>query len=87
MLPRLGPGASTEDTILRRVRSGTGNALYLGPDRFDLQFATKEVAQDVQTPSKLLSLRRFVRFLLGVADVGPFIAYQDEPNKHGVGLD
>ena len=62
------------------------NALYLGPDRFDLQFATKEVAQDVQTPSKLsmLSLRRFVRFLFGVADVGPFIAYQDDPNKHGV---
>ena len=101
VLPRLGPGASAEGTILRRIlrwseegvhmapdakhvenlanllevkgakpsptpssratgrgqrdvlellsaaeatvfRRGTGIALYLGPDRFDLQFATKE---------------------------------------------
>ena len=102
----LGPGASTEGTILRRIlrwstegvhmapdakltaaegtafRRGTGIALYLGPDRFDLQFATKELAQDMQTPSKLsmLRLRRFVPYLLGAADVGPFFAYQDEPN-------
>ena len=27
-------------------------ALCLGPDRFDLQFAMKELAQDMQTPSK-----------------------------------
>ena len=63
-------------------RRGTGIALYLGPDRFDLQFATKELAQDMQTPSKLsmLRLRRFVRYLLGAADAGPFFVYQDEPN-------
>ena len=122
VLPRLGPGASTEGTILRRIfrwssegvhmapdakhvenlasllevkgakpsptprsratgrgqrdvlelltaaeatmfRRGTGIALYLGPNRFDLQFATKELAQDMQTPSKMsmLRLRRFVR--------------------------
>ena len=42
----------------------------------------KELAQDMQTPSKLsmLRLRRFVPHLLGAADVGPFFAYQDEPN-------
>ena len=59
-----------------------GIALYLGPDRFDLQFATEELAQDMRTPSKLsmLRLRRFVRYLFGAADVGPFFAYQDEPN-------
>ena len=36
----------------------------------------------MQTPGKLsmLRLRRFVRYLLGAADVGPFFAYQDEPN-------
>ena len=28
----------------------------------------------------MLRLRRFVRYLLGAADVGPFFAYQDEPN-------
>ena len=28
----------------------------------------------------MLRLRRFVQYLFGAADVGPFIAYQDEPN-------
>ena len=62
---------AAEATVFCR---GTGIALYLGPDRFDLQFATKELAQDLQTPRKLsmLRLRRFVRYLLGAADVGPF---------------
>ena len=75
----LEPLTAAEATVFRR---GTGNALYLGPDRFDLQFATKELAQDMQMPSKfsILRLRRFVRYLLGAADVGPFFAYQDEPN-------
>ena len=31
---------AAEDTVFRR---GTGFALYLGPDRFDLQLATKEL--------------------------------------------
>ena len=53
-------------------------------NRFDLQFATKELAQDMQTPIKwsMLRLRLFVRYLLGAADLGPFFAYQQ-----GVGLD
>ena len=69
-------------------RRGTSIALYLGPDRFDMQFATKELAQDMQMPSKLsmMRLRRVVRYLLGTADVGPFFAYQSEP-KHSAGLD
>ena len=69
---------AAEATVCR----GTGIAMYLGPDRFDLKFAMKALAQDVQTPSKLsmLRLRRFVRYLLGAADVGPFFACQDEPN-------
>ena len=64
---------AAEATVFRR---GTGIALYL------LEFATKELAQDMQTPSKLsmLRLRRFVRYLLSAADVGPFFAYQDGPN-------
>ena len=70
---------AAEATVFRR---GTGIALYLGPDRFDLQFATKELAQDMQMRSKLsmMRLRRVVRYLLGTADVGPFLAYQSEPN-------
>ena len=58
-------------------RRGTGIALYFGPDRFDLHFATKGLAQDMQTPSKIsmMRLRRVVR-----ADVGPFFACQGEPN-------
>ena len=70
---------AAEGAVFRR---GTGTALCLGQDRFDLQFATKELAQDMQAPSKLsmLGLRRFVRYLLGAADVGPFFAYQDEPS-------
>ena len=57
-----------EATVFRR---GTGIALYLGPDRFDQQFATKDLAQHMQAPSKLsmLRLRRVVRHLLGAADV------------------
>ena len=42
-------------------REGMRIALYLGPDRFDLLFATKELARDMQTLSMLstLKLRRF----------------------------
>ena len=75
----LEPLTASEATVFRR---GTGIALYLGPDRFDLQFATKELAQDMQTPSKIsmIRLRRMVRYPLGAADVGPFCAYQSEPS-------
>ena len=60
---------------------GTEIISYLGPDRFDLQFATKELAQDMQTSSMLstLRLRRFVWYLVGAAGVRPFFAYLDEP--------
>ena len=69
----LEPLAASEVTVFRR---GPGIALHLGPDRFDLQFATKELAQDMQTPSKnwMMRLRRMVRYLLEAADVGPFFA-------------
>ena len=62
-------------------REGTRTALYLGPDRFDLLFATKELAQDMQTRSMLstLRLRRSAWYLVGAADVSPFFAYSDEP--------
>ena len=59
---------------------------YIGPDRFDLQFATKELAQDMQTSSMLSTLRlgRFVWYLVGAADVSPFFAYSDEPGTMSV---
>ena len=43
------------ETVVRH--EGAGVVLYLGPDRFDLQFATKELAQDMQTSSMLSTLR------------------------------
>ena len=48
-------------------REGTEIVSYLGPDRLDLQLATKKVAQDMQTSSTLstLRLRRFVWYLVG----------------------
>ena len=54
---------------------------YLGPDRFDLLFATKELARDMQTLSMLLTLelRRFALYPIGAADVSQFFAYSDEP--------
>ena len=62
-------------------REGTRIALYLGPDRFDLLFATKELARDMQILSMLstLKLRRFAWYLSSAADVSPFIANSDEP--------
>ena len=62
-------------------REGTEIVSYLGPDRFDLQFATKQVAQDMLTSSMLstLRLRRFVWYLVGAAGVRPFFSYLGEP--------
>ena len=64
-------------------------ALYLGPDRFDLQFATKELARDMQTLSMLstLRLRRSAWCLVGAADVSPFFVYSDEPGTMSVWAD
>ena len=71
--------STAAETVVRR--EGTKIAFHLEPDRFDLQFATKELAQDVQTPSMLstLRLRRFAWYLVGGADVSPFLAHTDEP--------
>ena len=53
---------------------------FLGPDRFDLLFATKELGQDMQALSMLsmLKLRRSAWYLVGAADVSPFVACSDE---------
>ena len=50
-------------------------------DKFDLQFATKELTHDVQTPSMLstLKLRLFAWYLIGAADVSPFFACSNAP--------
>ena len=50
-------------------RKGTRIVLYLEPDRFDLQFSTKELTHDVQTP----------RSLVGGADLSPFFVCSDGP--------
>ena len=57
------------------------SAPYLGPDKFDPLFATKELARDMQSLRMLstLKLRRFAWCLSSVADVSPFFAYSDEP--------
>ena len=62
-------------------RDGMRLAPYLGPDRFDPLFATKELARDMQILSMLsmLKLRRFAWCLIGPADVSPFFAYSDDP--------
>ena len=56
-------------------------APYLGPDRFDLLFAARELARDMQILSMLstLKLRRFAWYPIGAADVSQFFAYSDEP--------
>ena len=68
------------ETMVRR--EGTRIALYRGPDRFDLQFATKKVTQDMQTSSMLSTVRlgRSAWYLVGAADLSPFFAYSDEPS-------
>ena len=55
-------------------RKGTRIAWYLEPDRFDLQFSSKERTHDVQTPSMLSMLRprRVAWYLVGGADLSPF---------------
>ena len=57
-------------TAAESVVRGKGKriAFYLGPDRFDLQFLTKELTHDVQTPSMLSMLkpRRVAWYLVGL---------------------
>ena len=70
-------------------REGARIALYLGPDKFDLHFATKELARDMQALSVLstLRLRRFAWYLVGAADVSPFFVFSDEPGAISVRAD
>ena len=70
--------STAAETVVRR--KGTRIALYLKPDRLDLQLATKELTHDVQTPSMLsmLRLRWFAWYLVGGADLSPFFACSDE---------
>ena len=73
----------------RGQREGTGMALHLKPDRLDLQFATKELTHDVQTPSMLSMLkpRRVAWYLVGGADLSPFFFWSDEPGAVSVRAD
>ena len=57
--------STAAESVVRR--KGTKIALYLEPDRFDLQFATKELTHDVQTPSALSMLKP--KRLLGISSV------------------
>ena len=70
-------------------REGMRITPYLGPDRFDLLFATKELARGMQALSMLsmLKLRRFAWYLSSAADVSPFFAYSDEPGTMFVWAD
>ena len=72
--------STAAESVVRR--KGRRIALYLEPDKFDLQFAAKELTHDVQTPSMLsmLRLRRFAWYLVGGADLSPFFPCSDEPS-------
>ena len=61
-------------------REGMKIAPYLGPDKFDLLLAARELARDMQMLSMLstLKLRRFAWYPIGAADVSQFFAYSDE---------
>ena len=58
------------------------------PDKFDLQFATKEL-KTCRRRAWLSTLRlgRFVWYLVGTAGVRPFFAYPDEPGTMSVWTD
>ncbi|CAK0869006.1 unnamed protein product [Prorocentrum cordatum] len=64
-----------EKAIYRR---GTGICMYIGPDRFDIQFAVKQLASDIGHPTRLsmMRLRRLARYLAGTHDVGIEFLYQ-----------
>ena len=70
-------------------REGTRVVPYLGPDGFDLLFATEELVQDMQALSMLsmLKFRRFAWYLVGATDVSPSFAYKDKPNTVWVWAD
>ena len=78
--------STVTETIVHR--EGMRIAPYLGPDRFDLLFAARELARDMQILSmmSMLKLIRFDWYLSSAADVSPFFAYSDDPG-HDVGLD
>ena len=68
--------ASDEAKTFRR---GAGIAMYIGHDRYDAQRTVKELASDVQNPTRMsiARLRRLVRYLCGTTDAGICFAYQD----------
>ena len=55
-------------------REGTEIVSYLGPDRFDLQFATMEPAQDMQCPVGAAGVRSFFTYL---DESGTLLAWAD----------
>ena len=72
----LDPLTRTEKTVYCR---GTGICMYVGPDRFDIQFAVKLLASDMAHPTRLslMRLRRLARYLAGTHEVGIKFFYQD----------
>ena len=72
--------STVTETIVHR--EGMRIDPYLGPDRFDLLFAARELARDMQILSMLsmLKLIRFAWYLSSAAYVSPFFAYSDEPD-------
>jgi hypothetical protein len=70
-------------------RRGTGILMYVAPDRFDLQYACKVLAQDMSAPHviSMARLRRVSRYCAGLPDVGTWFQYQAEPTGVTVWVD
>ena len=64
-----------------QFRSLGARANYLGLDRPDIQFATKEVCRGMARPSRggMIRMKRLARYLLEVPD--PRIRYDSEERK------
>lgn len=62
-------------------RSGSGTLRYVSEDRFDLQFAALQLAQDNSSPKAISAARmkRVARYMLGTQDYAIIYAFQDEP--------
>ncbi|CAK0826802.1 unnamed protein product [Prorocentrum cordatum] len=79
LLDLKGPSDWQERTrCTRGAGAGTGICMYIGPDRFDIQFAVKQLASDMAHPTRLsmMRLRRLARYLAGAHDVGIEFLYQ-----------
>ena len=64
-------------TLYRRC---VGICIYLGPERYQVQFTVKGLASDMQAPTRLSMARllRLVRDLCGALHIGTFHMNQDE---------